>query len=59
VSVREWGFMKPRLLTAMLSYAALAGLAGFTLDGMFRIAVLIFLAGLAVKTLIAAKIRSL
>jgi hypothetical protein len=51
--------MKPRLRTAMASYVILAGLAGFTLDGLFRIAVLIFLAGLTVKTLIAAKIQSL
>ena len=47
--------MKPRFLHALLAYAALALLAGFTLDGLFRIAVWIFLAGLAAKTAIAHK----
>ena len=37
------------------SYAVLALLASFTLDGVFRIAVWIFLGGLAAKTLIAYK----
>jgi len=39
----------------MGSYAVLALLATFTLDGKMRIAVWIFLGGLAVKTLIALK----
>lgn len=46
--------MKPRLRWALLSYAALALLAGLTLDGLFRAAVWIFVAGLGVKTWIAA-----
>jgi len=46
--------MKPRYLAAMLSYGALAVLAAATLSGLFRIAVWIFLAGLALKTWIAA-----
>ena len=40
----------PSLLAAMLSYAAIALLATFTLDGNFRLVVWIFLAGLAVRT---------
>ena len=56
--MRQWEEMKSRLFVAMLSYVMLAALAGFTLEGLFRIAVLIFLGGLAVKTLIAAKIHS-
>lgn len=39
-----------RLLAALAAYAVLAALAGWTLDGPFRWAVWIFLAGLAVKT---------
>ncbi len=45
--------MKPRFLTAFLCLASLAILAGATLQGIFRIAVLVFLAGLAVKLWIA------
>jgi hypothetical protein len=47
--------MRNRFFTAMGSYAILALLAGLTLDGVFRAAVWIFLAGLAVKTWIAFK----
>jgi hypothetical protein len=47
--------MKPRFLKAMATYAVLAILATFTLDGLIRTAVWIFLAGLAVKTYIAYK----
>jgi hypothetical protein len=47
--------MKNRYAAAMGAYAALAALAGFTLDGIFRLAVWIFLAGLAVKTWIARR----
>ncbi len=39
----------------MGTFAVLAILATFTLDGLIRIAVLIFLAGLAAKTYIAYK----
>ena len=46
--------MNKRLLTAMGTYAILALLAAFTLDGgLMRNAVWILLAGLAVKTYIA------
>jgi hypothetical protein len=41
---------KTRLMTAMATYALLATLAAFTLTGRMRIAVWVFLAGLAVKT---------
>ena len=37
----------------MASYAAIALLAAFTLDGNFRLVVWIFLAGLAVRTYLA------
>jgi hypothetical protein len=47
--------MFTRFLWAMGTYAVLALLAAFTLDGKMRIAVWIFLGGLAVKTLIAFK----
>jgi hypothetical protein len=47
--------MSTRLLSALAAYAALALAATFTLDGVFRAAVLVLLAGLAVKTLIAHK----
>jgi len=39
----------------MIAYAVLALLAGFTLDGIIRIACLIALAGFALKTAIAHK----
>jgi hypothetical protein len=45
--------MTNRIYWAMGAYAVLALLASFTLDGVFRIAVWIFLGGLAAKTLIA------
>jgi hypothetical protein len=46
--------MNKRFLTAMATYAILALLAAFTLDGgLMRNAVWILLAGLAVKTYIA------
>ena len=48
-----------RFYRAMGSYVVLASLAGFTLDGKFRLAVWIFLAGLAVKTVIAYKTSNL
>lgn len=47
--------MNTRLVAAMGAYAALALLAGLTLDGLLRNAVWILMAGLAVKTWIAYK----
>ena len=46
---------KPGMFAALAAYCALAVMAAFTLDGVWRIAVWIFLAGLAVKTWIAYK----
>jgi hypothetical protein len=43
----------PSLLAAMISYAAIALLAAFTLNGKFLWVVWIFLAGLAVRTYLA------
>jgi hypothetical protein len=42
--------MNRRFLYAMLTYAVLAILAGFTLDGVIRTATWVFLAGIALKT---------
>ncbi len=47
--------MNNRLYTAMGMYAVLAILAATTLDGVFRLGVLILLGGFALKTLIAYK----
>jgi hypothetical protein len=47
--------MNKRLISAMAAYAVIATLAGFTLDGLLRTAVWIFMAGLAAKTWIAYK----
>ena len=47
--------MRSRLMWAMASYAVLALLAAFTLDGAMRTAVWILVGGLAVKTVIAYK----
>jgi hypothetical protein len=47
--------MKLSFRSAMIAFAVLGLLAGFTLDGIFLTACLIFLAGLAIKTLIAHK----
>ncbi|MFB3829139.1 MAG: hypothetical protein ACE15B_20400 [Bryobacteraceae bacterium] len=47
--------MRNKLILALAAYAALALMAAFTLDGAFRIAVWILMAGLALKTLIAYK----
>jgi hypothetical protein len=44
-----------RLSFAIACYCLLALLAAFTLDGLFRVVVWIFLAGLAAKTWIAYK----
>jgi len=45
--------MNRRFQYAMLTYAILAILAGFTLDGLIRIATLVLLAGFALKTYLA------
>ncbi len=47
--------MRQRFYAALGGYSILAVLAGFTLDGLLRNAVLILLTGLAVKTWIAYK----
>jgi hypothetical protein len=39
-----------KFIAAMFSYAVLALLAGFALDGRIRIATWVFLGGIAVKT---------
>jgi hypothetical protein len=59
LGVPEWDFMQKRFLWAMAAYGALALMAAFTLDGKFRIAVWIFLGGLAAKTLIHYKASNL
>ena len=46
-----------KLRTALLAYVALAVLAGITLDGLWRAAVWVFLAALAVKSWIAVEKR--
>jgi hypothetical protein len=45
---------RPRLLPAMVAFAAIAVLATFTLTGKMRIAVWIFLGGMAVKTFLSS-----
>ena len=47
--------MKPRLLVALVAYGVLAALAAVTLEGKFRLAVWIFLAGLLVRTLLVTR----
>ena len=47
--------MKRRFLYTMAFFAVLATLATFTLDGQWRLGVLILLGGLAAKTCIAYK----
>jgi hypothetical protein len=49
--------MNTRLYWALGSYATLALAAAFTLDGVFRYAIWILMAGLALKTYIAHKAR--
>ena len=44
---------RPRLYRAFFVYGLIALLAGFTLDGKFRIVVWIFVSGLAIKTWLA------
>ena len=45
--------MKRKFRLAMASYAVLAILAGFTLDGAYRIGVWVLLGGIALKTYLA------
>ena len=45
--------MNRRFLYAMLTYAVLAILAGFTLNGIIRIATWVLLGGFALKTYLA------
>jgi len=47
-----------RLIAAMAAYAALAVLAGFTLDGKLRLFIWILMAALAIKTYAAHKAGS-
>jgi hypothetical protein len=49
---------KSGLLPAMAVFAAIAVLASFTLTGKMRIAVWIFLGGMAVKTFLSSLHRS-
>jgi hypothetical protein len=44
--------MDLKFVAAMASYAILALLAGFTLEGRFRLAVWILLGGIALKTIL-------
>ncbi|MFN3326277.1 MAG: hypothetical protein ACK5AZ_22505 [Bryobacteraceae bacterium] len=50
--------MDHRLIAAFLSYAFLGLLALLTLEGTIRLALMILLGGLAVKTWIAHRMRS-
>jgi hypothetical protein len=50
--------MPLRLVSALASYGLLAAMAALTLEGKLRVFTLIFLAGLAVKTIIGWKTRS-
>jgi len=42
--------MNKRLISAMLAYAILATLAGFTLDGKLRLFIWVLMGALAIKT---------
>jgi len=44
--------MDLKFVAAMCSYAILALLAGFTLEGRFRVAVWVLLGGIALKTIL-------
>jgi hypothetical protein len=56
--MRKWGaLMKERLPMALACYAGIAVLAGFTLNGPFRLVVWIFMAGLAVKSWLATRME--
>jgi hypothetical protein len=47
--------MNKRLISAMGAYALISVAAGFTLEGILRVAIWILMAGLAAKTWIAYK----
>lgn len=51
--------MDLRFVAAMSTYAILAILAGFTLEGRIRLAVWIFLGGIALKTVLVVLKRRL
>jgi len=48
-----------KFVAAMFTYAILAVLAGFTLDGRIRVATWVFLGGIAIKTVLAVLKRDL
>jgi len=48
-----------KFIASMSSYAILASLAGFTLEGRIRLATLIFLGGIAIKTILVVLKRRL
>jgi hypothetical protein len=48
-----------KFIASMSSYAILALLAGFTLEGRIRLATLIFLGGIAIKTILVVLKRRL
>jgi hypothetical protein len=48
-----------RFIAAMACYTTLAVLAGFTLEGRIRLAVWVFLGGIAIKTVLAVLKRRL
>ncbi|MEO8028551.1 MAG: hypothetical protein ABI823_18865 [Bryobacteraceae bacterium] len=48
--------MPLRLYSALVAFAAISVMAAFTLEGQFRIAVWILMAGLALKTWLASKL---
>jgi hypothetical protein len=48
-----------KFIVAMLSYAILALLAGLALEGRIRLATLIFLGGIAIKTILVVLKRRL
>jgi len=51
--------MDLKFIAAMSSYAILAVLAGFTLEGRIRLATWIFLGGIALKTILVVLKRRL
>jgi hypothetical protein len=48
-----------KFVAAMSTYAILAVLAGFTLDGRIRVATWVFLGGIAIKTVLVVLKRGL
>jgi hypothetical protein len=51
--IRKFAVLKSKLIVAMCIYAVLAVIAMSVLHGAFRLAILVLLGGLAIKTLIA------